>query len=99
MDKKLDRHVENIRHFAEFHGGDHVLIGLERMQLIESNSGSQSELFDRQIALYADEFQSSADIEIDVLVSDGTTDWAHGLGGNDSAVIRITRKVLDRLSK
>ncbi len=29
----------------------------------------------------------------------GTTDWAHGLAGNDAAVTRITRNVLDRLSK
>ena len=29
----------------------------------------------------------------------GTTDWSHGLRGNDPVVIRITRNVLDRLSK
>lgn len=28
-----------------------------------------------------------------------TTNWAHGLRGNDPAVIRITRNVLDRLSR
>ena len=33
------------------------------------------------------------------VVTTGTTDWAHGLRGNDPAVIRITRNVLDRLSK
>jgi hypothetical protein len=29
----------------------------------------------------------------------GTTDWAHGLRGGDPAVERITRNILDRLSK
>ena len=29
----------------------------------------------------------------------GTTDWAHGLRGGDEVVERITRNVLDRLSK
>lgn len=29
----------------------------------------------------------------------GTTDWAHGLSGGDAAVTRITRNLLDRLSK
>jgi hypothetical protein len=29
----------------------------------------------------------------------GTTDWAHGLAGGDPAVTRITRNLLDRLSK
>ena len=29
----------------------------------------------------------------------GTTDWAHGLRGKDPAVERITRNVLNRLSK
>ncbi len=29
----------------------------------------------------------------------GTTDWAHGLQGDDAVVERITRNVLDRLSK
>ena len=29
----------------------------------------------------------------------GSTDWAHGLQGNDPAVMRITRNILDRLSK
>jgi hypothetical protein len=29
----------------------------------------------------------------------GSTDWAHGLRGNDPAVVRITRNVLDRLSR
>lgn len=33
------------------------------------------------------------------VVTTGTTDWAHGLRGNDPAVVRITRNVLDRLSK
>ena len=28
-----------------------------------------------------------------------TTDWAHGLKGEDATVIRITKNVLDRLSK
>lgn len=32
------------------------------------------------------------------VVTTGTTDWAHGLRGNDPTVIRITRNVLDRLS-
>ncbi|QDS91697.1 N,N-dimethylformamidase beta subunit [Roseimaritima multifibrata] len=31
------------------------------------------------------------------VVTAGTTDWAHGLSGNDPAVIQITRNVLDRL--
>jgi hypothetical protein len=29
----------------------------------------------------------------------GTTDWAHGLQSGDAAVQKITRNVLDRLSK
>jgi hypothetical protein len=29
----------------------------------------------------------------------GTTDWAHGLQGGDETVQRITRNLLDRLSK
>ena len=29
----------------------------------------------------------------------GTTDWAHGLGGNNPAVEQITRNILDRLSR
>ncbi len=33
------------------------------------------------------------------VVTTGTTDWAHGLRGDDPAVVRITRNVLDRLSK
>lgn len=33
------------------------------------------------------------------VVTAGTTDWAHGLRGNDPAVVRITRNVLDRLSQ
>lgn len=33
------------------------------------------------------------------VVTTGSTDWAHGLKGNDPAVVRITRNVLDRLSK
>ncbi len=33
------------------------------------------------------------------VVTAGTTDWAHGLRGNDPAVVKITQNVLDRLSK
>lgn len=33
------------------------------------------------------------------VVTAGSTDWAHGLRGNDPAVTQITRNVLDRLSK
>ncbi len=33
------------------------------------------------------------------VVTTGTTDWAHGLRGNDQAVVRITRNILDRLAK
>ena len=33
------------------------------------------------------------------VVTAGTTDWAHGLSGNDPDVVRITRNILDRLSK
>ena len=33
------------------------------------------------------------------VVTVGTTDWAHGLRGNDPAVVRITKNVLDRLGK
>lgn len=33
------------------------------------------------------------------VLTTGTTDWAHGLRGNDPVVERITRNVLDRLSK
>ena len=33
------------------------------------------------------------------VVTAGTTDWAHGLSGNDPAVVQITRNVLDRLSR
>jgi hypothetical protein len=33
------------------------------------------------------------------VVTTGTTDWAHGLRGNDPAVVRITKNVLDRLGK
>ncbi|QDV21933.1 N,N-dimethylformamidase beta subunit family domain-containing protein [Aureliella helgolandensis] len=33
------------------------------------------------------------------VVTCGSTDWAHGLAGNDPAVVRITRNALDRLSK
>ncbi len=29
----------------------------------------------------------------------GTTDWSHGLEGNDPTVVRITRNILDRLSR
>ena len=33
------------------------------------------------------------------VVTVGTTDWAHGLRGDDPVVVRITRNILDRLSK
>ena len=33
------------------------------------------------------------------VVTTGTTDWAHGLSGNDPAVVRITKNILNRLSK
>lgn len=33
------------------------------------------------------------------VVTSGTTDWAHGLRGNDPAVVRITENILARLSK
>ncbi len=33
------------------------------------------------------------------VITTGSTDWAHGLRGNDPAVVRITRNILDRLSK
>jgi hypothetical protein len=33
------------------------------------------------------------------VVTAGSTDWAHGLRGNDPAVVKITRNILDRLSK
>jgi hypothetical protein len=33
------------------------------------------------------------------VVTAGTTDWSHGLEGNDPAVVRITRNILDRLSR
>lgn len=33
------------------------------------------------------------------VVTSGTTDWAHGLRGNDPVVVRITRNLLDRLSR
>jgi len=33
------------------------------------------------------------------VVTVGTTDWSHGLRGNDPAVMRITKNILDRLSK
>ncbi len=32
------------------------------------------------------------------VVTTGSTDWAHGLKGNDPAVVQITRNILDRLS-
>jgi hypothetical protein len=32
------------------------------------------------------------------VVTTGTTDWTHGLAGNDPAVVQITRNILDRLS-
>ncbi|MEZ6131672.1 MAG: DUF6605 domain-containing protein [Planctomycetaceae bacterium] len=33
------------------------------------------------------------------VVTAGSTDWAHGLRGNDPAVVQITKNVLDRLSQ
>ena len=33
------------------------------------------------------------------VVTVGTTDWSHGLRGNDPAVVRITKNVLDKLGK
>ena len=33
------------------------------------------------------------------VVTVGTTDWSHGLRGNDPVVVRITKNVLDRLGK
>lgn len=33
------------------------------------------------------------------VVTVGTTDWSHGLRGNDAAVVRITKNVLDKLGK
>lgn len=33
------------------------------------------------------------------VVTVGSTDWSHGLRGNDPAVVRITKNVLDRLGK
>ncbi len=33
------------------------------------------------------------------VVTVGSTDWAHGLRGGDEVVERITRNILDRLSK
>ncbi|MFO0825088.1 MAG: DUF6605 domain-containing protein [Gemmataceae bacterium] len=33
------------------------------------------------------------------VVTVGTTDWSHGLRGNDDAVVRITKNVLDKLGK
>jgi hypothetical protein len=33
------------------------------------------------------------------VVTTGTTDWSHGLRGKDPVVERITKNVLDRLSK
>ncbi len=33
------------------------------------------------------------------VVTVGTTDWSHGLRGKDSAVVRITKNVLDKLGK
>ena len=33
------------------------------------------------------------------VVSTGTTDWAHGLRGNDPAVVRITRNILEKLGR
>ena len=33
------------------------------------------------------------------VVTVGTTDWSHGLRGGDATVVRITRNILDRLSR
>jgi len=33
------------------------------------------------------------------VVTCGSTDWAHGLRGNDPAVVQVTKNILDRLSK
>jgi hypothetical protein len=33
------------------------------------------------------------------VVTSGSTDWAHGLRGGDEVVERITKNILDRLSK
>jgi hypothetical protein len=33
------------------------------------------------------------------VVTAGTTDWSHGLRGNDPVVVRLTRNILDRLAK
>ncbi len=33
------------------------------------------------------------------VVTTGTTDWSHGLRGNDPDVVRITRNILDRLTR
>ncbi|HJZ58182.1 MAG TPA: N,N-dimethylformamidase beta subunit family domain-containing protein [Gemmataceae bacterium] len=33
------------------------------------------------------------------VVTVGSTDWSHGLRGNDPAIVRVTRNVLDRLGK
>ena len=33
------------------------------------------------------------------VVTAGSTDWAHGLAGNDPVVTRVTRNLLDKLSK
>jgi hypothetical protein len=33
------------------------------------------------------------------VVTVGTTDWSHGLRGNDPVVVRVTKNVLDKLSK
>lgn len=33
------------------------------------------------------------------VVTAGSTDWSHGLSGNDPTVIQITKNILDRLSK
>lgn len=33
------------------------------------------------------------------VVTVGTTDWSHGLRGNDPAVVRITKNILDKLGK
>jgi hypothetical protein len=34
-----------------------------------------------------------------IVVTSGSTDWAHGLAGLDSEVEQITRNLLDRLSQ
>jgi hypothetical protein len=33
------------------------------------------------------------------VITTGSTDWSHGLSGNDPAVVQITKNILNRLSK